>query len=812
MSPLPALTYLASWRGQLVLSLALLVLGGVYFYLASAYTAYRASRRLRLSEARAAELLAGEDEPRPRDRRDKDEREREIKDRVGARERGREKRKEVKEGRKKMIKDTNEVVSGEGSLSPAPSRPTPSSSTPRKGKEVQPASDDVCPATLTSTDEATEGSARKAAPVVQSEPTIFSESPTVAKAPEVDEPPPPVTPPATFTPLLSDPHRHAQSPASSARGVSRPSSPAGPSSPAPPSRSQTFSIYPEEGYLPLSALASSSKKKKRKSGKTPTLTAAQLRSPAPLTRELEPDVSVSGSTSDDMPQIPTTPRHRRKVSAVAGIPLSPAFNTLLEGHEKTVDALRAEIGIAKAEESKAKDEGEKAREEVRRSRAAEEKMRAQWERTEKAKERADAESRKKDAELHMMQGRYAQLSQAYAGVIARLNGLEALMRDQGQPPSPAALSASMPAHSASMLGVGNLHQPVPSPLHSPFLPFPMASTPGYPYPSPGQGMFPPQMMHPYHPASPFRRASAAPSDVLAGPLTPGAYQSELPANTPSSGIMTSQVNGNGTHAGPSSGLTAADVRRISIEASVLKKKKTDDDSRRSRSDSAAGSVSSTGCAAIPEAVEGLGMGDIDPPPRVDGLQGSQAGSEPGEGAEPAAPSSIPGSSAPSVNGSETFAPESRPRELSPPSSASPMGPRSDASSPSPPRRLVTPAEIAIFAAANGDKPIRCVPDADGGNVYMADDVGAQDDAHDEHANGVAALNGHAEELKAALGRDGEINGAATTVDAIVDADANNSGDDGEPVFASLAHGPEQLAEIKRMRERAQARGRREVVA
>lgn len=143
--------------------------------------------------------------------------------------------------------------------------------------------------------------------------------------------------------------------------------------------SQGFSIFPEDGYLPPSALSKGQKKKRGKgkagassipiphietftnhqqpNGHTPSPSRARSTSTSQPLSHIPESSSASTFTSP-----PPTPRraHSRKTS-LGGRPFGMDLEDLLLERERTIDALRAEIGEAKAEEAKAREEVERCR-------------------------------------------------------------------------------------------------------------------------------------------------------------------------------------------------------------------------------------------------------------------------------------------------------------------------------------------------------------------------------------------------------------------------------------------------------------------
>jgi len=154
-------------------------------------------------------------------------------------------------------------------------------------------------------------------------------------------------------------------------------------------KSLGFSIIPEEGYLPLATSTPNAKKKKSRKGKPAP-------SPLPLLDSIKRQSNVDGPDTSqpkvpDSPAIPVTPsRHARKASLHR--PINADLDELLTERERTIESLRAEIGIAKAEEAKAK-------EEINMGKSTEERLKGDVERIRKANQRSEHEGRRREGEV-----------------------------------------------------------------------------------------------------------------------------------------------------------------------------------------------------------------------------------------------------------------------------------------------------------------------------------------------------------------------------------------------------------------------------
>ena len=158
-----------------------------------------------------------------------------------------------------------------------------------------------------------------------------------------------------------------------------------------------FSIIPEDGYLPPSVLQSATKKKRK----------GRSAAPSPLENldTQRPEITIPSSFASfssgtglepsplppsPMPPTPRTSRHARKASLTR--PPNADLDELLTEREKMIDALRGDIGVAKAEEAKAREEASQAL-------AERVKMGTELDRAKKAKQRAEQDGRKREAEV-----------------------------------------------------------------------------------------------------------------------------------------------------------------------------------------------------------------------------------------------------------------------------------------------------------------------------------------------------------------------------------------------------------------------------
>ncbi|RSH78075.1 uncharacterized protein EHS24_002531 [Apiotrichum porosum] len=762
-------TLIASWRGQLLICTVVLVLGAIYFVVHEPVRKWRRRQRERLSRAFTAELLSM-DKSNADGKEDKDRASTSTATSTAvstsnknARERAREKRKEAKEAKKRSL--LRAVCTGDGSVntslnsSPGLIPTTSADSVDDDLDRTADASEPqrlLSPPTITLESSQSDGEGDISP---SPEPSLLSESP-VPSSPgqplhgEEQHLESPQAGPSRLSPIpaleidLSDDMSELIEPASDNR--------------PPYSRvsSGSYSIIPDEGYLPLSNQVG--KKKKRKS-KARSATSDGLRTPeiprvAAFTPSRTPSRSFTMSSDDQSPPqsvaailtnvpsvsapgSPSTPRRRRKIS-IGGVPMSPALELLITNHERTIDSLRAEIGHAKAEESKAHDDEIRAREELRRSRSTEDRMRADYERARKARDRAEAESRRLESEILLMRNRFETLTHMYHAVCHRLREVEA----GGQDGAPT-------------------HVSTPSQMATPYMAFPASGMQGAHmgfihyspavYPSPIPPQFPMATM-----ASPYRRSEAGMGiSDLAGPLTPG--QSTMPSTVPSQAsspypsdlTLNTSIGSSSQAASDMAQLSAAELRRHHITSSVLKKKKTEtsesgdsNPTPSTKTSDSAVNVSSESGDSVP--VAGLGIS------QMSGVQ----------------------STFPSANGSVH---RQRPTKQGSMSSAS-----SDASSGLRRQILITPSNTEMFhPEANGHLP-----------ETLGGEGGKEDFAygHDHIAEPLSQKEKQQPELSS-VNHDSD--------DDHLDCNGDTESEFA-PMFASLAHTPEQLAEIARIREEA----------
>lgn len=376
------ITFIATWRGQLLVCTIAVVLGAIYFVLREPIGEWRRRQRERLSRVRGEELLSMEKrKPTPSQE-----------DRAGpssgnsssvtssssktARERGREKRKEKK--RERVVHLGEPITGAAGARACSVSS---IDSSPYAEPAAPPSSADPPALDLTSS------SSQPQPPIVSLE-SSGSESPSeTAPIPQSQKAHPPNPPsPLLPTPIipsltidLSDETLTMDQLESASATVSR-------------STSSSYSAILEDQQLP------GKRKKRRSKGRSSSDSRNGI---------LEHSLSMTNVTasSDDTPSpsasapgSPRTPRRRRELN-LGGVPMTPALELLLNNNERTVDSLRAEIGYAKAQESKAREDEMRARDDVRRARAVEDRIRHDYERSRKARDRAETDARRLEAEV-----------------------------------------------------------------------------------------------------------------------------------------------------------------------------------------------------------------------------------------------------------------------------------------------------------------------------------------------------------------------------------------------------------------------------
>ena len=442
------------------------------------------------------------------------------------------------------------------------------------------------------------------------------------------------------------------------------------------------------------------------------------------------------------------------------------------------------------------------------------KMTTELDKAKRAKQRAEQDSRKREAEVSSGSGhanvtglllincqlttRLTQISSQYTATLHRLGALENLVREAG-----AQAQAQAQAQGQASNGLAPLSTPA-----SPYDGFGFAPSPQpglSPYLSPG--MYPSPMLHPHfhtypqqhHPRSmspgtlrPASTAGGEDAAALAGAIHPGlGYGFSMPSTAGAGAGSSTQLSPalNGSYE-----MSSADLRRISIESSVLKRKPgTSGTTSTSRSDSASDQGSQRG-----DSVEGggLGVGDIS--------RNGPTISEEGE--------------------------EEEEVEIDEDAEGNPSLSLSHPSSPSPPNAstmLLTPASADLFqrtisdgsenglsarvagSSSNGGSSsdlsslngIKVISDGDRGNVYYPDNANANGDA-------TLRLNGKVLQIPAPLLESTNGNVDVGLCENGVD-EVNGERERGDevdeeytPMFASLAHTPAQLVEFKRMRDDA----------
>lgn len=351
----------------------------------------------------------------------------------------------------------------------------------------------------------------------------------------------------------------------------------------------------------------------------------------------------------------------------------------------------------------------------------------------------------------LFRNRFETLSHMYQAVCHRLREVESRGADSGHSPQPSLQpSPAMPAMPTMVTPrIG-----FPSPMASPMPPMGYMAYPHpHMYPSPMQAHgfvnFVPS-------PSPQRRAdSSANGDLLAGPLTPGHGQS-VPGSQASSQYPSDlSLNPSGTPSSSAtalSELSAAELRRINIASSVLKKK------CRVTTDPSESGDSQPPSAAMPaevdiseDSVEGLGIKQCD-----DVSSTFPSVNSPGSPTSHRNPSKQ--RSTDSISSDASSGPPGRSLLITP----SDTGPKTRS-----PQTVMSPVpdddESFTPEDANGDTP--CPP-------AKADYFGSVNDTHES-----SLTNGDAEFA---------------------------------PMFASLAHTPEQLEEIARIQSEALKRRTRPV--
>lgn len=409
-------TFIASWQGQLLVCTAVLFLGAIYFFVRRPVEDWRTRRRERLARAREKELMAMEnnaDDKAASSHSTIEDRKEEVK--MNAKERGRERRKEVKKYKSVLLKaDSNILTSAESS----PALPPTSFSV----SSHDPSSRALCSVPPSSLND--QGSSRQAEPrtpsralpspptlVPPKSPNLDLESQNAASLKEnrnvygdSDASREPVSdrdqkqgeigivPKPSQNDLLSKPVPSSKSESSSSprsRSQERVEI-AEPSShhlePADSherkdakAKSHGFSIFPEEGYLPVPVGHAGGKKKKKK-GKSSVAVSATEKNRKEAQNLTPPSVTGPASQSLDSemessacPQeieSPALALDYNSNSSEADI-AQPA----LTARDALVESLRTELGVSKAEQAKAMDELIRARSNEERMKGEMEKVR-----------------------------------------------------------------------------------------------------------------------------------------------------------------------------------------------------------------------------------------------------------------------------------------------------------------------------------------------------------------------------------------------------------------------------------------------------
>lgn len=375
----------------------------------------------------------------------------------------------------------------------------------------------------------------------------------------------------------------------------------------------------------------------------------------------------------------------------------------------------------------------------------------------------------------VLRNRFDTLTHMYQAVCGRLREVEMGSSEGGavHPSSPMALSPHLSTHvMAFSTGVPGT---------------PVGLMPYSPGPGPGGAYSPVSPMggiaphaFPFHTSgaspSPLRRAesSSGAPDPLAGPLTPGASatpslsvsSSPYPSHLSLKPLSTSTSASTNSNTSESARLSAAELRRINIASSVLKKKKKPEESE--SGDSNPKSSSDTIDLSMSKSSP-----SVDP---LDGLGISQMAVLP--------------SAFPSANGTRNNGVPKPTKQRSTSSMSS------DSSAPPGRSIIITPSSTDVFRSGQNSPESLTTPGLNGcdaPSVYVREpeEVDLTDDTPtiplDKHREHINALNDHLPH-----GADGD------------DDDNVDRADDAEiaPMFASLAHTPEQLAEFARIRQEA----------
>ncbi|WWC57535.1 uncharacterized protein I303_100067 [Kwoniella dejecticola CBS 10117] len=792
------ITFLASWRGQLLVCTVVLILGAIYFFVRPPIDEWHRKRKEVLSRKRELELMSMSEKEDSVEEKD------DVPVKAGS-SKDKSKEKAKKEGRKRInshLKPPTTEINGGNPVESSPSQANIHSVMASPSKSKRSLSNSGNTQTRSS-------SAKLQKATGQSKSQPQSQSRSHLATPSRNQPPPPIIVPKPcleHAPTSIDPW-NIPLPASPVAGPSRLGPPAGSgldevSDDASMSaegegsvkeedekpkykKFEGFSIYPEDGYLPQSLNSNSNSnnnKKKKKKSNTKTFL-----SPNPPGSTGLPKVTASTERTELMDEVlevnghgvPRLPnghgKHRH--TRTSSITLLPNLNVtqlreIVEQRDETIDQLRAEIGMAKAEESKAKEEAVRAR-------MGEEKIRGEYERNKRGRSESIGQGHaagRREAELH---SRLAQMQQLYSTALNRLSTCESALREQGimLPPLPSPVPMHLP------------QSPLPPMPQSPYAPSPGRNTPimgGFiPYPSPG--MYPSPMLHPNphyphphsHSPSPYRRTSSFTNGH-------GHGHGLIPVNGLSPGIMIANGGGNeelnglypmdiGSSTMPiglghpvSNGEQEEDRerRRQSIESSVLKKKvqqmtSVDVESTVNQNEDGqanGGSSNSNGTSGSVQDEESISNGSI-------------VESNLGMGSGAASPKSGPSASSQVGSG-------------------------------------VTGMPVAMnipngngHGSVNGEGygigEIKVLMDSERGNVYYnSEDI----EVGDGSVNGNLDANDANQQIDGEAAEEEEI--PDTRQGEATDSPSNSF----QPIFASLAHTPEQIEEMRKLNT-ARERGR-----
>ena len=188
--------------------------------------------------------------------------------------------------------------------------------------------------------------------------------------------------------------------------------------------------------------------------------------------------------------------------------------------------------------------------------------------------------------------RLTQISSQYTATLHRLGALENLVREAGVQAQAASNGLSPLPTPASPYGFGFAASPQPS-LSSYISPGMYPSPVLHPHFQPHSHLAPPHASQSMSPGTPRRASTSGGEDAaaLAGAIHPGlGYGFSMPPSAANSGQPSPGSNGGYE-------MSSADLRRISIESSVMKRKPGTSGTSTSRSDSASDHSSQRGDSA-----------------------------------------------------------------------------------------------------------------------------------------------------------------------------------------------------------------------